>query len=452
MPITDFAKRAPRPLVAFHLFVHYIRYKERYIYIHVFTISSAINHFFFQRLGSPGDCRPNRSHPWFWWNQAIQKSNMRKKERENGQCKRELTCKTICTCKIKNALSEGREEGGDTALTLMRSDIIIRSVCLHHMPHIACDTLRATHHWHTLCWHTRTDSPYTSLPERYVHTLLWHAQYNTQDSEWWSHTHAMPPHYKTRCGEWQGALTLMPAGPRRCPLQYLWARYRRDQVPCGHTHRDWIHLFVSVYISRTSTMPSLLYSSRKWALANAIANACRQHTHIISMYLRDAILGSSTYYSTCPQRRCHARRYTCSRHAHTSNATLITAYIEEPEWQEGTQSNTSCNTLLWHLHCNTQESEWSRHTHTTPPHCSARLKSGSRHLLQCRQLNQGTHCNTRQRVEVQRKKDVNIISPQRYCHARKYTCLRHAHTRYASLITAHIEEPGGKGALSPILD
>jgi len=92
--------------------------------------------------------------------------------------------------------------------------------CLHHIPHIACDTLHATHRWHTLCWHTRTDSPYTSLPEGYVHTLLWHVHCNTQDSEWWSHTHAMPPHYKTRWGEWQGARTLMPAGPRRCLLQY----------------------------------------------------------------------------------------------------------------------------------------------------------------------------------------------------------------------------------------
>jgi len=153
MPITNFAKKAPRPIVAFHLFVHHIRYKERYIYIHVFIISSAINHFFFQRMwwigtsappvkctrdratqeasnwdinfegciisgvrrglkkgmgdtarrkpvkwvtakyarkGSPGDCRPNRSHPWFWWNQAIQKSNMRKRERKHEQCRRVL--------------------------------------------------------------------------------------------------------------------------------------------------------------------------------------------------------------------------------------------------------------------------------------------------------------------------------------------------------------------------
>jgi len=92
-------------------------------------------------------------------------------------------------------------------------------------------------------------------------------------------------------------------------------------------------------------------------------------------------------------------------------------------------------------------------THTQRPLTVAHVqKSGSGHLLQCRQLHKGTRRNTRQRVKVKRKKDVNTISPQRYCHARKYTCLRHAHTRYASLITAHIEEPGGKGALSPILD
>jgi len=101
------------------------------------------------------------------------------------------------------------------------------------------------------------------------------------------------------------------------------------------------------------------------------------------------------YHIPSPRRRCRARRYTCSRHARTSNASLIAARIQHlrgrgalspildwfwqvvyrnnpplfrirNECEVSCQRHTACNILQWHLHCNTHESEWLRHTHTMP--------------------------------------------------------------------------------------
>jgi len=99
----------------------------------------------------------------------------------------------------------------------------------------------------------------------------------------------------------------MPAGSRRCLPQYSSGYLYQNQLPCGHTHHDSIYLYLSVYIPRSPAMRSLLHTSRKWAFAYVTA-----HTQIKSIYACFSILQSSTYHIICPQRRCHARRYTCS--------------------------------------------------------------------------------------------------------------------------------------------
>ena len=252
-------------------------------------------------------------------------------------------------------------------------------------------------------------------------TLLWHLRCNTQESAWLRRTHTTPPHCSKRSRKWQRALTSMPAGSRRCPPQYSSGHLYQNQLPCGQTHRDSIYLCLSVYIPRSPAMCSLLHTSRKWAIAYVTAHACRQHTQIKSIYACFSILQWSTYHIICPQRRCHARRYTCSRHAHTSNASLITGHIEEPAWQGGTRS-----------------SPWLILASCIPAQCPLyELEMKERFYVNM--TLHTTHCIMEHTAVTFTLQHISL-NDWETC-VRKYTCLRHAHTSNASLIAARFEQP-----------